>query len=170
MDVATLATLPDVGPVTDLTDDRVWLEPLRARDPDAIERLHTLLLRAARFEVDRRSHSLPHLRGDDLDDIAHQCANDALVAVLRKLDGFRGDSRFTTWAYKFALLEAAVKVRRCAWQARELPVEPDVWPAFASHALSPGEHLAESELLEALRVAIAERLSAHQREVLVAIT
>ena len=154
-------------------DSRRWLHDLTASGhahDDAVRRLHELLLRAARFEVSRRRHMFAHLRGGDQDDLAQQAADDALVAVLAKLDGFRGDSRFTTWAYKFALYEAAVKVRRCAWQARELPLEPDAWPAFASHALSPGEHLAESELLNALRDAIARCLSAHQREVLVAVT
>ena len=84
--------------------------------------------------------TLPYLRGGDHDDLAQQAADDALVAVLRKLDDFRGDSRFTTWAYKFALYEAAVKLRRRAWQERELPLEPDSWPSIASRALSPHEH------------------------------
>src|SRR5690348_13726646 len=93
------------------SQSRDWIDALRsdgAERADAITRLHELLLRAARFEVRRRAASVPHLRGDDLDDLAHQSADDALVAVLRKLDEFRGESRFTTWAYKFALLEAAV--------------------------------------------------------------
>ena len=154
-------------------DSRRWLHDLRAsghqRDA-AVQRLHELLLRAARFEVSRRRHMFAHLRGGDHDDLAQQAAGDALVAVLAKLDTFRGDSRFTTWAYKFALYEAAVRLRRRGWQERELPLEPDAWPAFASQALSPGEHLAESELMNALQSAIAERLTCHQREVLVAIT
>lgn len=61
-----------------------------------------------------------------------------------------------------------MKLRRRAWQDRGLALEPNAWPTFASQALSPGEHLAETELLRALRVASAERFSAHQREVLVA--
>ena len=80
-----------------------WIAALRAEREDALAELHALLLRAARFELRRRG------AGSELDDLAHQCADDALVAVLAKLDDFRGDSRFTTWAYKFALLEAAVK-------------------------------------------------------------
>jgi RNA polymerase sigma-70 factor (ECF subfamily) len=154
-------------------DSRRWLQDLagsgHARD-EAIRRLHELLLRAARYEVARRRQMFAHLRGGDHDDLAQQAADDALVAVLGKLEQFRGDSRFTTWAYKFALYEAAVKIRRRGWQQRELPLEPDAWPTFASHLPSPGEHLAESELLHALRDAIANRLSAHQREVLVAVT
>jgi RNA polymerase sigma-70 factor (ECF subfamily) len=154
-------------------ESRRWLDALsgtgHARD-DAIGRLHELLLRAARFEVSRRRLGLPYLRGGDHDDLAQQAADDALVAVLAKLADFRGESRFTTWVYKFALYEAAVKLRRRAWQDRELPLEPDSWPDIASRALSPEEHAAESELLGALRDAINDALSTHQREVLVAIT
>jgi RNA polymerase sigma-70 factor (ECF subfamily) len=154
-------------------DSRRWLDDLACSGPvrdDAVLRLHALLLRAARFEVSRRRRALAFLRGGDHDDLAQQAAADAVVAVLRKLDDFRGESRFTTWAYKFALYEAAVALRRRAWQDRELPIEPDAWPDFASRAPSPHERVAGAELLAALRTAIAERLSAHQREVLVAIT
>ena len=154
-------------------ESRRWLQELAgtgAAHDDAVLRLHALLLRAARYEIGRRRHAMPFLRGDDYDDLAQQSADDALVAVLRKLDTFRGDSRFTTWVYKFALYEAAVKLRRRAWQDRELTLQPDAWPAFASTAPSPGERLEERELLTALRNAIGERLSAHQREVLVAVT
>ena len=154
-------------------ESRRWLRDLAgtgAAHDDAVLRLHALLLRAARYEVGRRRRAMPFLRGDDYDDLAQQSADDALVAVLRKLDTFRGDSRFTTWVYKFALYEAAVKLRRRAWQDRELTLQPDAWPAFASAAPSPGERLEERELLSALRTAISRRLSAHQREVLVAVT
>src|SRR5690349_9502719 len=60
----------------------------------ALERLHALLLRAARFEIARRRPSLPHLRGDELDEIALEAADDATLSVLRRLDEFRGESRF----------------------------------------------------------------------------
>ncbi len=154
-------------------ESRRWVDALsgdgRARD-DAVDRLYELLLRAARFEISRRRQAMPYLRGGDQDDLAQQSADDALVAVLAKLDQFRGDSSFTTWVYKFALNEAAVKLRRRSWQDRELPLDPAAWPDFASRALSPHEQLASSELLTALQTAIAEQLSEHQREVLVAIT
>jgi RNA polymerase sigma-70 factor (ECF subfamily) len=112
---------------------------------------------------------LPHLRGDDLDDIALQSADDALVAVLAKLDDFRGRSRFTTWAYKFALLEAAVKLRRHAWQGREIPLEPERWPQLGDRRPSPEANVEQSELLEAVQRGIADELTPHQREVLVAL-
>ena len=108
-------------------ESRDWLRDLRscgATKDEAVARLHELLLRAARFEVSRRRGALPHVRGDELDDIGLEAADDALMSVLRRLDDFRGASRFTTWAYKFALLEAAVKLRKRAWQGREVPSSP----------------------------------------------
>jgi RNA polymerase sigma-70 factor (ECF subfamily) len=149
-----------------------WLESLRTdgqvRD-EAIAQLHALLLRAARFEVARRRRTTARWDGDDLDDLALQSADDALVAVLAKLDEFRGHSRFTTWAFKFALLEAAVKMRRRPWQGRELPLEPERWPHIADRTASPAAEAEQTELLEAVRQAIDEELTPHQREVLVAV-
>jgi RNA polymerase sigma-70 factor (ECF subfamily) len=143
--------------------DQAWIDALRARDPQALAELHALLLRAARFELRRRG------AGAELDDIAHQSAADALVAILAKLDTYRGDSRFTTWAYKFALLEAAVALRRRSWQGREIPLDPDLWPLLADRAGGPAEAAEQRELLEALQDGIATALTPHQRQVLVAV-
>ena len=169
----TMATARDPEAPRPLDDEsQAWLHDLRseshARD-DAIERLHALLLRAARFEVGRRKATLPQLRGDELDDIALEAADDALMSVLRRLDDFRGRSRFTTWVYKFALLEAAVKLRKRAWQGREIPLEPETWNLFASTALRPDAQAELRELVQALERAIAEVLTPHQRTVLVAL-
>jgi RNA polymerase sigma-70 factor (ECF subfamily) len=148
-----------------------WVERLRADGPQrrlAVAELHELLLKAARFEIGRRSAALRHLRGGDQEDLAQQAADDALMAVLRKLDDFRGESRFTTWAYKFALLEAAVKVRRRAWQGREVPLAEDAWNALADAGAGAGRSAEDAELFAALREEI-ERLGPRQREVLVAV-
>ena len=153
-------------------ESRAWVVGLRAAGPPREEfsrRLHDLLLRASRFEMNRRKGSHPHLRGGDLDDLAHQAANDALFAILGKLDTYRGDSRFTTWAYKFALLEAAVKLRRRAWQGREVPIEPDHWSVIAGRSESPAAEAESNELLGSISSAIETELSPHQREVLVAV-
>ena len=135
----------------------------------AVARLHELLLGAARFEVSRRRAALSQVRGEELDDIAMQAADDALMAVLGKLDDFRGESRFTTWAYKFALLEAGVKLRRRAWQGREVVLEPEGWKRFADRRDSAEELLERSELLEALGEAIDDVLTPHQRQVFIAL-
>lgn len=154
-------------------ESQAWIDRLRPDSPEreaAIEALHALLLKGARFEVNRRRAAFPQLRGNDHDDLAHQSADDALVAVLRKLGEFRGDSRFTTWAYKFALLEAAVKVRRRAWQGRELPLEPESWALIADGHTTPQQDVETTELFAVLHEAIEGDLSPHQREVLVAVT
>jgi RNA polymerase sigma-70 factor, ECF subfamily len=153
-------------------DSREWLSALRATGAEhdaAVARLHDLLVRAARFEVSRRRAALSHVRGEELDDIAMQAADDALVAVLGKLDDYRGASRFTTWAYKFALLEAGVRLRRRAWQEREVVLEPKAWPLKSDAGRSPQSQAETGELLQALSQAIDGCLTDHQREVLVAI-
>ena len=153
-------------------ESRRWLDELSADGAikdEAVARLHAVLLRAARFEVARRRPTLPHLRGDELDDIALEAADDALMSVLRRLDDFRGASRFTTWVYKFALLEAAVKLRKRAWQGREVPLEPEAWSLFSSAGLTPELEAEQSELLATLQRAIADVLTPHQRRVLVAL-
>jgi RNA polymerase sigma-70 factor, ECF subfamily len=152
-------------------DSAWWLTVLRADGPEreqAVVRLHELLLRAARFEVGRRRAALSHVRGEELDDLATQAADDALVALLSKLDEFRGESRFTTWAYKFALLEAGVRLRRRAWQEREVVLEPDAWAQLADRGSVHAE-LEGSELLEHLKAAIESTLTPHQRRVFVAL-
>ncbi len=153
-------------------ESRAWLAALDEDAPDrdaAVERLHALLLRAAHFELARRRSALAQVRGEEMHDLAMQAADDALMAILRKLDQYRGESRFTTWAYKFALLEASVKVRRRAWRDREVPLEPGVWELIADQALAPEAAVEGAELIGALQVAISERLTAHQRNVLVAL-
>jgi RNA polymerase sigma-70 factor, ECF subfamily len=164
---------PPVAPAPAVdAESREWLQSLRAESSTrdhAIARLHALLLRAARFEVARRRPMLPHLRGDELDDIANEAADDALMSVLRRLDDFRGASRFTTWVYKFALLEAAVKLRKRGWQGREVPLEPEGWGLFSSSDLEPQAAAEQSELLTTLQGAIADVLTPHQRRVLVAL-
>jgi RNA polymerase sigma-70 factor (ECF subfamily) len=130
----------------------------------AVARLHDLLLRAARFELRRRgAHA-------DLEDLGLQAADDALVAILAKLSTYRGHSRFTTWAYKFALLEAAVKARRRAWQGREVPLDDEGWALVPGRGGGPGADAETAELLRAVQDAIATVLTPHQRAVLVAIT
>jgi len=139
-----------------------------AREAAAVE-LHALLLKAARFEVGRRRGSLPHLRGDDRESLAQQSADDALMAVLAKLDQFRGESRFTTWAYKFALLEAGVKVRRRAWHGHEIPIEDEAWERLADAGAAVDQDVERRELIAALRTEIERSLSSRQREVLIAV-
>jgi len=135
----------------------------------ALTELHALLVRGAHHELRRRRELLAHVSHAELDDLATQAADDALAMVLAKLDTFRGASRFTTWAYKFVLLEAGVKARRRAWHGREVVTDHELWPEPHDGGRTAQERLEERELMEALRDAIAQDLTTHQREVFTAL-
>lgn len=149
---------------------QAWVARLRCsgaeRDTAAAE-LHGLLLRTARFEIARRGAS-SRVGGADLEDLAWQSADDALMSILRRLGDFRGESQFTTWACKFAIVEAGVKVRRHAWRGREIPVAPAFWPVVADVAPGPPLAAEARDLMCALREEV-ELLTARQREVFVAL-
>ena len=150
-------------------DSAAWLAALRgpvAVREEAVAALHALLMRGARFELGRRAHMLSHVPAGERDDLATQAADDALVAILAKLDDFRGASRFTTWAYKFVLLEAGVKARRRAWHGREVMLDDAAWPIARAAGPTVHERAEGSELLEAVTEAIRTDLTPHQREVL----
>ncbi|HSK37710.1 MAG TPA: sigma-70 family RNA polymerase sigma factor [Actinomycetota bacterium] len=154
------ATLPGVDPAMD-PESRAWVAALAGDSGDreaALDRLHALLLRAARFELNRRRGQLDG-----------QVADDALMGVLARLGDFRGLSRFTTWAYKFALLEAATKARQLAWRDRELPRPPEDWAALADPDGRPEAAAEHAELLAALRTAGAAVLTPHPRDVLLTV-
>jgi RNA polymerase sigma-70 factor (ECF subfamily) len=146
------------------SDSRAWLEALQGapavRD-QAVARLHALLLRGARFELARRR--LPQA---EIDDVATQAADDALVAVLAKLQTFRGHSRFTTWAYKFVVLEAAVLARRRAWAGREVCLDDRELSATEPTAQ---QILEDAEVLAVVRDTLRHRMTPHQRRVFIAL-
>jgi RNA polymerase sigma-70 factor (ECF subfamily) len=150
----------------------VWVEQLRSGHPrreQTVAKLHEVLLRVARHELSRRRGQLGSIRGPEFDDLAQQAADDALVNILGRLDEFQGLSRFTTWAYKFAMFEVSAKVARHAWRrqppSRQEPALEHFPDALAAH---PGDRLERQEQLEALRIAIGE-LTDRQREVFVAV-
>jgi RNA polymerase sigma-70 factor (ECF subfamily) len=152
---------------------RAWVRRLSSSGADratAATELHALLLRAARFEVGRRRLAFPQLGGADLDDLAWQSADDALMSILRRLGDFRGDSRFTTWAAKFAIVEAGVKVRKHAWRRREILLPETSWPVVADIAPTPHQIAEARDLLAAVREEIDRQLTPRQRQVFVAIT
>jgi RNA polymerase sigma-70 factor (ECF subfamily) len=135
----------------------------------ALADLHALLLRGAHHELRRRSDVLAQLSPGEIDDLAHQAADDAMVAILAKLDTFRGESRFTTWAYKFVLLEAGVKARRRAWHGREVTLEDESWRHIADATPGAQQTVEDSDLLRAIVEAIGSTLTPHQREVFTAL-
>jgi RNA polymerase sigma-70 factor (ECF subfamily) len=153
-------------------ESRTWIEGLRATGPEqmrTLERLHDLLLRAAHTEARRRRDAA--IVGAELDDLCAQAANDALLAITAKLDGYRGASRFTTWAYAFAVYEISVKLRRHAWRRGRIPTADDdaTWNRLVEPAPKTQKRIESMDLLQALRRAVAEELTPRQREVFVAV-
>lgn len=135
----------------------------------AQRRLHDLLLRAARGEVSRRSGP-PRVSGAELDDLAHQAAADAMLAILGKLASFRGESKFTTWAYKFVMFEVSAKIGRHFWQRPGVAMDAEDWERLpAVFGFGPAEQSQARELLDALRHAVDLELTERQRRIFVAI-
>lgn len=135
----------------------------------AQRRLHELLLRAARGEVSRRSGPL-RVSGTELDDIAHQAAADAMLAILGKLATFRGESKFTTWAYKFVMFEVSTKIGRHFWQRPTVAMDAEDWDRLpAVFGFGPADQAQWRELMEALRHAVDQELTERQRRIFVAI-
>jgi RNA polymerase sigma-70 factor (ECF subfamily) len=151
---------PDEDWIADLTSDG----PVR---DDALRRLHALLLRAARFQVSRMSALRAMVGAAQVEDVITLAADEAMVAVLGKLSTFEGRSRFTTWAYKFAVLQAAVELRRQAWSRREVPL--DAAPQLIEQRPSPDQYAEGAELAAAVREAIDRVLTPHQRRIALAL-
>ena len=134
-----------------------------------LEDLHRVLLRAARAELSRRGESAP-IAGHEREDLAHQAANDAMLAIIRKLGQFRGESRFTTWAYKFVMLEVSAQLGRRFRRQPTVQIGDEAWDRLPDRlGIDPARHAESVELAEALRAAVIESLSERQRRVFVAL-
>ena len=149
-----------------------WLRALAgsgSRQEAALARLHAMLVRIAHGEVRRRSQRL-RITGPELDDLAYQAAADALVAITGKLGQFRGESRFTTWAYKFVIFEVSAKIGRHFWRHPSVPFDAEDWDRLPDRfGFDPAQEAEWRDLLTALRRAVDEQLTARQRQVFVAI-
>lgn len=160
----------DVAPTQRYVTNDEWLRLLGgsgAEHDAAVRHLHELMLRAARHQVARMHTNLPALGGVRIDDIVRQAADEATVAVLAKLHTFEGRSRFTTWAYKFAILHAAVEVRRNMWRHREVSL--DLLPEPYSTGSSPEQIIEAGDFSVAVARAIDCVLTRHQRGVVLAL-
>jgi RNA polymerase sigma-70 factor, ECF subfamily len=150
--------------------DEDWIAELTSDGPvreDALRRLHALLLRGARFQVSRMSGMRAVVGAAQVEDIITLAADEAMVAVLGKLATFEGRSRFTTWAYKFAILQAAVELRRQAWSRREVPL--DAAPPLTAAQPSPDQYAEGADFASAARDAIDRVLTPHQRRIALAL-
>lgn len=149
-----------------------WLRALGCAGPareTALGRLHDLLVRIARGEVARRGPRLG-ITGPELEDLAYQAAADALLAITGKLGQFRGESRFTTWAYKFVIFEVSAKIGRHFWRHPSVPLGAEDWTGLpARFGFDPAQEAEWRDLLAALRRAVDTELTPRQHEIFVAI-
>src|SRR5258707_2673711 len=155
-------------------ESREWLRCLAGTGPgrrgtgegeQARARLHDLLLRAARAELRRRSRPAG-VEGRERDDLAHQAADDALLAITGKLDRFRGDSRFTTWAYKFVIFEVSAKLGRHYWRNPPAQAGDDAWQRIPDRfGAEPAQHAESRELADAHRRSVTLVRRYHQPHV-----
>jgi RNA polymerase sigma-70 factor (ECF subfamily) len=149
-----------------------WVRALRGTGVEretALTRLHGVLLRVARGELRRRGGQL-RIDGPELDDLAHQAAADALLAIVAKVGQFRGESRFTTWAYRFVVFEVSTKVGRHFWRDPGVRLDAEDWDRLPDRfGFGPARQSEWRDLLAALRDAVDTQLTEHQREVFVAI-
>ena len=159
---------PELGVIDAEPQD--WVEALSTPGPrqdQAMGRLHEMMLRASRHQVRRMRSSLARVGNERLEEIANQAADEAMMAVLTKLSTFEGRSRFTTWAYKFAILQCATEVRRYAWQHREVLLDDLI--DLGDRGPSPASYAEAADLASAVRAAIDVALTPHQRRITVAL-
>jgi RNA polymerase sigma-70 factor (ECF subfamily) len=161
------ATVPQLDP-----DSAEWLRALSCtgvRREAALADLHGMLVRIARREAGRRAPRL-QLAGPELDDVAYQAAADALIAITGKLSQFKGESRFTTWAYKFVILEVSAKIGRHFWRRPGTWMDAEDWDRLpAAFGFDPAQEAEWRDLLAGLRLAVDKELTTRQRRVFVAL-
>ncbi len=152
-----------------------WLQALQARGEEqaaAITDLRALLLRAALYSFRRTHYDLSRLDKAELVQLAEDSAQDALLTVLNHLHEFRGESKFTTWAYKFAVNIALARARKETWKhvsleglfeeagLGESPFSAD------GHAVDPDRAAWQSEVWSIVREVFDTELTERQRQVL----
>ncbi len=152
-----------------------WLRALGSQGAEqgaAIAELRALLLRAAKYSFKRSHYELYHLDRAEILQLAEDSAQDALLAVLKHLDEFRGESKFTTWAYKFAINFSLSRARKETWKRVSLDeLLEDTGlpePPFADEAgaLDPVRAAWQAEVWAIVREVMDNELSERQRQVL----
>lgn len=138
----------------------------------ALNELRELLLRAALYTLVTHLDDLKAMSERDRMALAEDCAQEALQTVLDKLPEFRGESKFTTWAYKFGVNVALTRARRERWRNISLesiseqdPLEWIQWKEATQTTDSETASLQE-EVSAVIREVVRSELTARQRQVL----
>jgi RNA polymerase sigma-70 factor (ECF subfamily) len=151
-----------------------WLFALRSDGEDrdtALADVRAYLVRSAFFYFRRHAGELRNWGPEELQALAEDAAQDALVTLLAKLDTFRGEARFLTWAAKFGVNYALLVMRRRQWRDVSLDAIPDNWEAPPAEAVSkdgwaqPELAAQREEIYRALQETVERDLTAKQRQV-----
>lgn len=156
-----------------------WLQalggPAGEARRQALRDLRNYLLRAALVYLSQRRSELAHWSRDDVYELAEDLSQEALMKILASLDTFRGESKFTSWAYRFVINLAASELRRHRYRdvsldrlMDEAEVELDRL-VRGPRAISPGRAAEQRAYLELLREIVETELSDRQRTALVAV-
>ena len=161
--------------VTNRTNEE-WLSDLHAigaRQATALEDLRQLLLRAAQKTFSSYLQDLQDQQRDAAIGLSDDCAQEALVAVLSHLEDFRGESQFTTWAYKFAVNIALATARRERqkfmpedWYEENSELVEWLFKKEGKPPSDPELHALKEEVWEVVRAVIQNNLTPRQRKVL----
>jgi RNA polymerase sigma-70 factor (ECF subfamily) len=152
-----------------------WLAVLSAAegpDAEALADLRRHLVRAALFAIRRRLTTAHGVATDEIDELAEDCAQEALMLALQNLQAFRGEARFLTWASAIAVGVTGTVLRRRLWRDLSLERMPDGWQAPAATAMSSDAwehpHLAaqRTEIWSVIKEVVERDLTERQRTVL----
>ena len=144
-------------PVAEKRTNEEWLAQLRAGDADALEALR------GRLEAGLRSSLSGRAGANEVEDLAQ----DGLLKILDRLDSFRGDSRFLTWAMSVALRQAFTTLRKAHWKDKSLD-GLELPPREAPSGEEPLAQAEREDLVTALRRAIDTHLTDRQRTLILA--
>jgi RNA polymerase sigma-70 factor (ECF subfamily) len=153
--------------VSGTTVDRLhsMLKTRGAEFEQACGELRELLVRAALAYLLRQGYPISAFGADSYESLAEDFAQDAMVIILQQIDSFRGESRFTTWAYRIVVNLLADEYRRRAWRHRPLDPELDtVLPSWHG----PQKTAERREIWSLVAAVIEHDLTPRQRQVLVA--
>jgi RNA polymerase sigma-70 factor (ECF subfamily) len=147
-----------------------WVEELR--DPvsnEALEDLRAILLRGLRASLSNRIQT-------DLDAITEDFVQEALLKILKSIETFRGESRFTTWAQKIAIHVAFTELRRRRWKdvslqdMIETPDGEEYTPLILTDpSATPEKETTQNDLMQIVYELIETELTERQRTAIIAV-
>ncbi len=153
-----------------------WLQALRGTGPEreaALADLRDYLLRAVYLYLSRHRSDLAHFDPQEIQQLSQDWTQEAVLSIINKLDTFRGDSQFTTWAYRVVINLAAGELRRRRWQSVSLEALRDDTETAAIDVIEdldapdPEVTVQRRELWRIVNEIIQHDLTERQRMVLV---